>query len=556
MNWKESRVADDKTHHVDSTGGPLYNDRFDHVLKFHAPGLAPVSRGKEAWHISTTGAAAYRRRFGASFGFYEGLAAVAALEGWWHITPSGDDAYAARFDWCGNFQEGLCTVRYKGERYQHILPDGRPAYTQTWRYAGDFRDGIAVVQHDDGRSTHIRADGTFVHGRWFNDLDVFHKGYARARDEHGWHHIDESGRALYARRFAMVEPFYNGQARVEHADGTRHVMDEYGIAMATPRGPQVDDFAALSADMVGYWRTMTIAAAVELGIFEALPGPVTQLADRLQLDLDGTKRLLRALHELELVTPLSDFWAATDRGALLRADHPTTLRYAACEWATRFVEMWRPLAESFRSGSQWTRPSIFDAIATAGAVSTHHTTLQSYAAHDYRELAPLLGIRAGELVADAGGGLGELARVVVAGSPDARVVVLERPEVCAAAIERGLATGAVTWATQDLFEPWTLAPDAVLLARVLHDWDDADALTILRRARAALRPGGRVLVVEMVMDPVLPSGALCDLHLRMATGGRERTVAQFDALLKEAGFELVSVQRSPGLVTVLMGEAT
>ncbi len=95
-------------------------------------------------------------------------------------------------------------------------------------YAGDYRDGIAVVQREDGLHTHITSNGKLVHGRWLLDLDVFHKGIARARDFEGWHHISTSGQSLYQQRFAAVEPFYNGQARVEDGDGSLLVIDERG----------------------------------------------------------------------------------------------------------------------------------------------------------------------------------------------------------------------------------------------------------------------------------------------------------------------------------------
>lgn len=233
--WAGAAVAADGTHH--RLGDlPLYDERFDEVLKFHAPGLAPVRRGATAWHIHDDGAAAYARRFLRTFGFYEGLAAVESDEGWHHILADGSDAYAARHGWCGNFQDGRCTVRRPDGQYLHITADGRPVYDHRWRYAGDFRDGVAVVTREDGRSTHIDRDGHLVHGRWFVDLDVFHKGFARARDERGWMHVDGAGRARYARRFASVEPFYNGQARVEDFDGAVQVIDEAGCTRLTVRG--------------------------------------------------------------------------------------------------------------------------------------------------------------------------------------------------------------------------------------------------------------------------------------------------------------------------------
>ena len=92
MNWRDLSVSACGTHH-ECDGQPAYSGRFDEVLKFHAPGLAPVKRGDETWHVGPDGRAAYSRRFIRTFGFYEGFAAVQAQDGWHHIRPDGSDAY-------------------------------------------------------------------------------------------------------------------------------------------------------------------------------------------------------------------------------------------------------------------------------------------------------------------------------------------------------------------------------------------------------------------------------------------------------------------------------
>lgn len=236
--WQDTEVAPDRTHHL-HRGGPLYTARFDEVLKFHAPGLAAVRCAAEAWHVDLSGMPAYVPRFRRTFGFYEGLAAVTADDGWRHILPDGTELSTARYAWCGNFQSGLCAVRTTSGEYFHIDSSGHPAYAERWRYAGDYRDGFAVIQRRDGMSTHIDRDGRTLHGRWFVDLDVFHKGYARARDDSGCFHVDAQGHPLYARRFAMTEPFYNGQARVETLDGGLEVISEQGLTLVKLRDDKV-----------------------------------------------------------------------------------------------------------------------------------------------------------------------------------------------------------------------------------------------------------------------------------------------------------------------------
>ncbi|MCY4098073.1 MAG: methyltransferase, partial [Rhodospirillales bacterium] len=111
----------------------------------------------------------------------------------------------------------------------------------------------------------------------------------------------------------------------------------------------------------------------------------------------------------------------------------------------------------------------------------------------------------------------------------------------------------VTFQAGDLFEPWGVEGDVVILARVLHDWDDGPALRLLRQARRALPSGGRVFVVEMVLPEDGAGGALCDLHLLTVTGGRERTASEYAALLERTGFTFDGVRRLPSLPSVVVG---
>lgn len=553
MSWRNVTIAPDGTHHQ-VEGAPLYEQRFDEVLKFHEPGLAPVRRGHEAWHIQLDGTAAYARRFQRTFGFYDGLAAVVSGEGWHHIRPDGADVYADRHAWCGNFQDSRCAVRRHDGRYLHIGRDGAPAYEHGWRYAGDFRDGVGVVQAGDGCSTHVDRDGGLVHGRWFLDLDVFHKGFARACDDDGWMHVDASGRPIYGRRFAAVEPFYNGQARVERFDGGLEVIDEAGRCVVELRAALRSAFAALSGDMVGFWKTEAICTAVELGVFDALPGTVESIALARGLVPGRTRRLLRALAELHLVERTGEQWQVTAGGAYLQAQHPLTLADAAREYGRHFPRMWALLPEALRQNGGWRAPDIFGEVATdEERVAAHHRMLQSYARHDYAAVPDALRLRGDELVIDAGGGLGVLARMLLARHPELRVVLIDRPEV----VEHAgmlVQEDRLMLRHADLFAPWGIQGDAVVMSRVLHDWDDDQALRLLRHARAALPLRGHLFVIEMLVPEDGVAGSLCDLHLLMATGGRERTAAELASLLERADFTLERVTHLPGLPSVIVGE--
>lgn len=82
--------------------------------------------------------------------------------------------------------------------------------------------------------------------------------------------------------------------------------------------------------------------------------------------------------------------------------------------------------------------------------------------------------------------------------------------------------------------------DLILLPNFLHHFDYATTVTVLKKARAALAPGGQVAIVEFVPndDRVSPpDGALFAMRMLGTTPtGDAYTLAEIDSMLREAGF--------------------
>lgn len=543
--WRLATVSPDETHHI-IDGRPFYEARYVQVLKYHPPGLAPARDASGMVHIDGQGRPVYASRYRRTFGFYEGLAAVEGQDGWFHVDPAGRPTSPRRWSWCGNFQEGRCPVRDVEGSYLHIDTSGEPVTGARWRYAGDYRDGVAVVQGDDGRSTHVDREGQVIHDTWFQDLDVYHKGYARARDDAGWTHVNRLGEPAYARRFAAVEPFYNGQARVEGLDGSREVVDEEGRTLAILRSPRVSDLQAVSADLVSYWRCESAFAAVRCQILEQLP--------LLHGDLSLARaRLLGALGEMGWVELQEGRWSLTPKGHLLRRDHPDSLGPAARFWAEEGRAAWSRLDDALQEPG-WHPPDPFAAASMSPEeVARLQDALVPYARHDYGGFARCLDPGHRRLI-DAGGGSGALALGVVSDLPALEAVVLDRPEVAVRGRVPPGCEDRLSFQAGDLFSPWPVGGDAIVLARVLHDWGDVDALRILEQARAALDPDGRIYVVEMVRPERGSRGGLLSLHLLLTTGGQERTRSEFEDLFHLAGLRLRDLRSLAQVASVLVLE--
>jgi cyclopropane fatty-acyl-phospholipid synthase-like methyltransferase len=95
--------------------------------------------------------------------------------------------------------------------------------------------------------------------------------------------------------------------------------------------------------------------------------------------------------------------------------------------------------------------------------------------------------------------------------------------------------------------------DAMLLANVLHDWDDDRAGRILDTCRRSLAPGGRIWIVERIIpDGDTPHHAKSvDINMLFLLGGRERTLLELQELLHRNGFTFIRCEPTSLAVSVI-----
>ena len=546
--WQLSSVATDRRFH-EIKGKPLYHNRFDEVLSFHSPGLAPATLDGKWFHIRQDGTRAYSHSFDRAWGFYGGLASVIKGREAFHILENGLPAYDERFSWCGNFQEGLCSVMYFNGRYGHIKHDGSPAYKETYRYAGDFKDHSAVVQLDNGMHIHINMSGQPLNGHLFNDLLPFHKGLAPAEDEGGWFHIYPDGRPAYKGRFSFVEPFYNGQARVGSKRGGLLLIDEGGKVISHLMEDITSPLESLSNKMVGFWATQVIYAATELHVFDFLPGSIEEVSEGTHLSNDSTFRLLRGLWELALVRQDGDTWNATEEGKLLRADSKFDMASASWNWASLHYGPWEQLLQSLKTGKTGFELTHGDEFFTyleknEQDARLYQKAMEAYSRHDYPSLLESVDNGGLDEIVDVGGGMGAFLFSLMERNPNIRGTIFESPAVVQNLNVPDKIRSRLSIVSGDFFKSWPFRSGHILMSRVIHDWSDDLALKILHNAKLALLPGGKIYLIEMILSEDSPNGGLLDLNMLTMTGGRERTLAQFQKLLERSSLKIRKATRN------------
>jgi hypothetical protein len=545
-HWQEFEVSPDLTHHIIDKK-PAYASRFLSVLKFHAPGLAPVRDHSGAFHIHTGGESAYPHRYIKTFGFYEGLAAVETALGWHHIDFSGQARYLERYAWCGNFQQGYCPVKDFNSSFFHINQQGLKAYPQAFRYVGDFREGFAVVQNQDGLHTHIDVKGHSQHGKWFLDLDVYHKGFAKAKDENGWFHIDFRGSPIYRERYKNIEPFYNGIARVETHHDALLLITEKGETVQTLRKPLQDEFHEVSRDLVSYWRFFTLQAANNFGLFDHLPESISTLAQKMDLGEESTCKLLRALEEMGYVeNRQSGEWVCTDKGAFLQSKNPYSLKNACHLWGEEHFISWQNMTLTLKTSKptfqQLYGKSWFDWLKDQPEKSkVYHRALATYAKRDYQNFCSIINFKNHKSLMDVGGSTGTLLIDILEHNSHLKGILLDLPEVVEEIEVPSHLTARLDLIPANFFAAWPLIQvESVVMSRVLHDWSDSESIDILTKVHHAISEAStnRLYLIEKIQDCSNPGGAMLDLHMQIITGGVERTLNQFAHLLQKAGFIL------------------
>lgn len=306
----------------------------------------------------------------------------------------------------------------------------------------------------------------------------------------------------------------------------------------------------------GAWLAQAMHAAVRLGIPDALnDGPRTaeDVARQVGADPGATYRLMRALASNSVLKLRRDGrFALTRTGRALVSDNPAGVApMVAFIGAPAHREHWSNLEHSVRTGetavSKVRGMSFFEYTDTDPELAQIFNDAMTGASAVAIETAvPTYDFSTSKLIVDVGGGHGALLAAVLRQAPDARGVLFDLPQVVAGAGATVTAAGVASrcdLAGGSFFESVPSGGDTYLLKTVIHDWDDARSLEILRNVRRAIAPGGKMLLFEMVLPEGAPAhlGLVLDLEMLVAAGGQERTRRQYAALLSQAGFRLQRV---------------
>ena len=317
-----------------------------------------------------------------------------------------------------------------------------------------------------------------------------------------------------------------------------------------------------------FQASQAIHVAATLGIADLLengPRSVEELAEATGTHAPTLYRLLRALTSVGVFAEETDGrFGSTPLAEYLRTDTPDSLRAWAMQVGQQyFWTSWGHLLHSVRTGkpafpelygtTAWEyraahpeEDAVFNAAMTNLSAGVVEAVLQSY---DFSDIGVLV---------DVGGGEGTLLAAILAANPALHGILFDQPHVVATAgdlLERASVADRCEVVDGSFFDAVPGGANAYLLKSIIHDWDDASAVRILRTCRTAMVNSAKLLLVELVIQPGAgPNPAtFMDLNMLVMLGGRERTAEDFGSLYAEAGFRLTNVIPTRSAFSIIEG---
>jgi len=304
-----------------------------------------------------------------------------------------------------------------------------------------------------------------------------------------------------------------------------------------------------------------IAAIAKFGVADLIERGLHTTADlsrELSLNEDALYRTLRALAGqgiFEETSPRS--FLNTPLSTPLRSDVPGSVRalfvFGGCEFVARpFQEIAYSIQTGIASRHMLSGMDSFAYLAQNPELAKiFDDAMTAFSNLVGPGVAAAYDFSVWESLTDVAGGNGILLAHILRAHKNLRGVLADVPHVLDRARERGFLGGEIASRTKmqtcNFFEEIPSGTRAYLMKSIIHDWDDDQALQILRNCRRAIPANGALFIVEMgLSERNQPSmGKIIDLYMLVLTGGKERSTDEYSALLDRAGFRLNRVVPTP-----------
>jgi O-methyltransferase domain/Dimerisation domain len=298
-----------------------------------------------------------------------------------------------------------------------------------------------------------------------------------------------------------------------------------------------------------------VYAAAKLGLADQLasgPKNAIELAGPMNVHGPSLHRLMRTLASLGILTEQPEQrFALTGLGEALKTGAPGSARSSVIFSGSPSLSGWDNVVYSVQTGKTGFEKAqglaFFDYLAQHPEdASLFSEMMVGLNDQEPPAVAAAYDFSIFQAIVDVGGATGNMLAAVLSRHAGPHGILFDRPHVvkdAPALLDTKGVRDRVTIQPGNFFESVPDGADAYILSHILHDWDEDQCLTILGHVRKAMKPAGRLLIVEMVLpsgDAPHP-GKILDLTMLVQMGGQERTESEYASLLGMAGFRLTQV---------------
>jgi len=309
-----------------------------------------------------------------------------------------------------------------------------------------------------------------------------------------------------------------------------------------------------------YWQSEIAYSLTKMGIIDATgrSGGITCVAAAKELVLveDFTCRMMVAGEGIRLLAKKEEKYTLTPAGELLQSEHPGSLRHALLMLNEETKDAWRAVGtDSLKSGISGFKQRYgkefwewHSAAAREPKMAQFDAAMRGFSHEiagslllDWAPPAP------NATVCDIGGSMGHMVAAMVSSYPELKGVVFDLPQVAKRAetnLESLGLSARVSTLGGSFLEPLPSALsscDAFYLKFILHDWEDAVCVKILKNIAAVAKPGASIVSTDCMLGVHGPNmemtKRMMDINMMASnpTGARERTWEQYKALFAQAG---------------------